>query len=82
MGCTGVGALRRHPQIRWRLGADAPDRMAATQSQIVSAALELLRPGGRLIYATCSLLGEENRCVVQRILARHADVQRIPVKAI
>ncbi len=63
--CSGTGTLRRHPEIRWRLKADDLPRLAAAQRRVVRAAVELLRPGGALLYATCSLEPEENGGVVE-----------------
>jgi 16S rRNA (cytosine967-C5)-methyltransferase len=80
--CTGVGALRRNPEARWRLDPASPMRMAATEIEIASRALALVRPGGRLIYATCSVLAAENREVVRRLLERHPDFSIMPVKEI
>ncbi len=80
--CTGVGALRRNPEARWRLDPESPARMAAAEIAIAERALALVRPGGRLIYATCSLLGAENRGVVDQLLKRHPELELVPVKEI
>jgi 16S rRNA (cytosine967-C5)-methyltransferase len=62
--CSGTGTLRRHPEIRWRLHAADLTALAVVQRRLASAAAELLRPGGVLLYATCSLEPEENAGVV------------------
>jgi len=67
--CSGTGTLARNPEIRWRLAAEDFTRLPMIQSQILSSALALLRPGGRLVYATCSLEPEENEKVVEGVLA-------------
>lgn len=61
--CTGLGTLRRHPELAWRHGPEAVEQHAALQSRILQAAARLVRPGGRLVYATCSVLEEENEAV-------------------
>jgi len=58
--CSGSGTLRRNPDLKWRSGAPEVVRLVATQRSIVAAAAELVRPGGCLVYATCSLLAAEN----------------------
>ncbi len=80
--CTGIGALRRNPEIRWRLDPDALTRMPALQGQLIDRAVSFLRPGGRLIYATCSLFRAENQDVVAAALARHPKLSLVPVKEI
>ena len=61
--CSGLGTLRRSPDLKWRVTADAVDAMQKQQMSILAAAARLLKPGGRLVYATCSLLQEENEAV-------------------
>jgi 16S rRNA (cytosine967-C5)-methyltransferase len=62
--CSGTGTLARNPEIKWRLRlADLP-RFAQLQREILRRALENLKPGGRLVYATCSLEREENEDIV------------------
>lgn len=77
--CTGIGALRRNPEARWRLRDDDIAGFAARQLAIVTAAKRLLAPGGRLIYATCSLLAAENSAVVAAIVAAHSDLTAVPL---
>ncbi|CAH1747681.1 SAM-dependent methyltransferase [Thauera humireducens] len=69
--CTGLGTLRRNPDLKWRQSPAAVDEMVAKQGAILAAAARLVRPGGRLVYATCSLLAEENDAVVDAFLAAH-----------
>ena len=68
--CSGLGALRRDPDVRWRRSADDLAAFAATQLEMLRRAAEVVRPGGRLIYATCSSEPEENEQVVARFLER------------
>jgi 16S rRNA (cytosine967-C5)-methyltransferase len=63
--CSGFGTLRRNPDLKWRHGPDAIGELAAKQRRILAAASRLLKPGGRLVYATCSILQEENDAVVE-----------------
>lgn len=67
--CTGTGTLARHPEIAWSLESSAPEELAALQGEILSAAAARVAPGGRLVYATCSVLAEEDERVVEAFLA-------------
>jgi 16S rRNA (cytosine967-C5)-methyltransferase len=58
--CSGTGTFRRHPELKWKLGSEAISEVAAHQRPMIDAALELLAPGGVLVYATCSVEPEEN----------------------
>jgi 16S rRNA (cytosine967-C5)-methyltransferase len=71
--CTGTGTLSRHPDARWRLGAESPAKLASLQSRILDGAGMIVRPGGRLVYATCALEPEENEQVVEKFLETHPD---------
>ena len=71
--CSGLGTLRRNPDLKWRQSPQAIDELATKQRAILSAAAALLKPGGRLVYATCSVLAQENREVVDQFLADHPD---------
>ena len=74
--CTATGTMRRHPDARWRLNATVFARMAERQERLLAAAAPLVRPGGLLIYATCSLEPEENEQVVESFLSRHPQFSR------
>lgn len=63
--CSGLGTLRRNPDLKWRQSARAVAELAARQAAIVRGAARLLKPGGRLVYATCSILPEENEAIAQ-----------------
>jgi len=78
--CSGTGTLRRNPDIKWR--SFDFTALVAQQSSILAAAATLLKPGGRLVYATCSLLREENESVVEGFLAAHPTYQQLPVQDI
>jgi 16S rRNA (cytosine967-C5)-methyltransferase len=75
--CSGFGTLRRNPDLKWRHGEGAIAELAAKQSRILKAAARLLKPGGRLVYATCSILSEENEAVADRFATEHADFMEL-----
>mgnify|MGYP001160540468 CR=1 FL=1 len=77
--CSGSGTWRRNPEARWRLSPDRLDELITLQSSILESAARLLRPGGRLIYATCSLLREENEQQIETFLSRHENFSLIPL---
>lgn len=69
--CSGLGTLRRNPDLKWRQTPESVAELVQKQNGILAAAAKLVKPGGRLVYATCSLLREENEGVVERFLAQH-----------
>jgi 16S rRNA (cytosine967-C5)-methyltransferase len=69
--CTGFGTLRRNPDLKWRHAESAVAELAKKQLTILANAATLVKPGGRLVYATCSVLPEENEDVVAAFLAAH-----------
>ena len=71
--CSGLGTLARHPDIRWRLGPNEVGRHAERQRALLEAAAPLVRAGGRLVYATCSVEPEENEGVLAPFLAAHPE---------
>jgi 16S rRNA (cytosine967-C5)-methyltransferase len=77
--CTGTGTWRRNPDAKWRLRPEDLTELAALQAEILSSAQRLVKPGGRLVYATCSLLREEDEMQVERFLASHADFALLPI---
>ena len=66
--CSGLGTLRRRPDARWRIDAEAPERLAGVQRAMVDAALELLKPGGTLTYSVCTLTAVEGAGVAAHLL--------------
>ncbi|MBI3897965.1 MAG: RsmB/NOP family class I SAM-dependent RNA methyltransferase [Gammaproteobacteria bacterium] len=74
--CSGIGTLRRNPDIKWRT-IDLP-ALIDTQKRILGAAASLLKPGGRLVYATCSLLADENEAVIGEFLGQHPQFSIVP----
>jgi 16S rRNA (cytosine967-C5)-methyltransferase len=71
--CTGLGTLRRNPDLKWRQSEQALGELRAKQASILAAAAGLVKRGGRLLYATCSILAEENERIVEAFLAAHPD---------
>jgi len=69
--CTGLGTLRRNPDLKWRQTPEDLAELTAKQASILAAAATLVKPGGRLVYATCSVLPEENDAIVDAFLARN-----------
>jgi 16S rRNA (cytosine967-C5)-methyltransferase len=74
--CSGTGTLARHPEIRWRLKFEQLAELHALQVKICSSAVRTLKPGGRLVYSTCSLEKEENEAVVAELLQAHPALRR------
>jgi 16S rRNA (cytosine967-C5)-methyltransferase len=70
--CSGLGTLRRNPDLKWRMSPQAIAELQLKQQAILGAAARLLKPGGRLVYATCSLLRAENEAVAEAFGERHA----------
>jgi len=77
--CTGIGTWRRNPDARLRLKESDLEELLAKQKVILDSASRLVRPGGRLVYATCSLLPEENEDQVRAFLSRHPDFRTKPL---
>ena len=67
--CSGLGTLRRNPDLKWRQTPQSIEELKRKQAAILSSAANLLKPGGRLVYATCSLLPEENQDIVKHFLS-------------
>jgi len=77
--CTGTGTWRRNPDAKWRLRPEDLAELTQLQAEILDSAARLAKPGGRVIYVTCSLLGEENEGQIERFLASHADFSLLPI---
>jgi len=77
--CTGTGTWRRNPDARLRLAPRDLSELAVKQAGILRRAAELVRKGGRLVYATCSLLLEENDMQIASFLAEHPEFRIVPV---
>ena len=71
--CSGLGTLRRNPDLKWRQTPESVAELTSKQASILNSAAALVKSGGRLVYATCSLLEEENEAVVSAFLAAHPE---------
>ena len=80
--CTGTGTLRRNPDLKWRLSPEELERINAIQKSVLASAAKLVKKGGRLVYATCSLLKRENQDVVEAFLAVNPGWRLVPVKEV
>jgi 16S rRNA (cytosine967-C5)-methyltransferase len=79
--CTATGAIRRHPDVPHLKSPDDVARLSAVQERLLGAAIDMLAPGGTLVYCTCSLEAQEGPLQVQRLFARGAAVKRWPITA-
>ena len=77
--CSGTGVIRRHPDIKWLRKADDIDKLVVLQQQILTNIWSLLKPGGTLLYATCSILPEENSEQISRFIEQNQDAQLIAI---
>jgi 16S rRNA (cytosine967-C5)-methyltransferase len=75
--CSGLGTLRRNPDLKWRQSPQSVDELALKQQAILASAARMLKPGGRLVYATCSLLRAENEGVAEQFGQAHPDFQAL-----
>jgi 16S rRNA (cytosine967-C5)-methyltransferase len=80
--CSGLGTLRRNPDLKWRQSPQAVQELSAKQAAILASAARLLKPGGRLVYATCSLLAVENEAVCDAFPAANAAFERLDAAAL
>jgi 16S rRNA (cytosine967-C5)-methyltransferase len=78
--CSGLGTLRRNPEARWRLSERELDAFPARQLELLATHAPRVAPGGRLIYATCSVLPSENDAVVEAFLGEHTDFAPVALK--
>ncbi|HUB97090.1 MAG TPA: RsmB/NOP family class I SAM-dependent RNA methyltransferase [Stellaceae bacterium] len=77
--CTGTGTWRRNPDAKWRLRPEDLEELTSLQAEILDSAHRLVRPGGRLIYVTCSYLAGENEAQIERFLAAHEAFSILPI---
>ena len=77
--CSGLGTLRRNPDLKWRQKPEGIAEVTAIQTAILESAARLLKPGGRLVYATCSMLPQENEEIAEAFSKAHPDFAVLPV---
>lgn len=75
--CSGLGTLRRNPDLKWRQSPHSVEELKIKQAAILAAAATLIKPGGRLVYATCSLLPEENQAIVADFMEKHPVFEQL-----
>ncbi|HEX5890833.1 MAG TPA: RsmB/NOP family class I SAM-dependent RNA methyltransferase, partial [Pyrinomonadaceae bacterium] len=75
--CSGTGTLRRNPEIRWRMSEADIAELAAQQKLFLQQAARVLKPGGQLVYSTCSVERDENEDVIEAFLETHTHFQQI-----
>lgn len=80
--CTGLGTLRRNPDLKWRQSPQAVEEMAVKQAAILQSASRLIKSGGRLVYATCSVLPQENETIAAAFSAANPDFEPLVVGAV
>ena len=80
--CSGLGTLRRNPDLKWRQNENSVAELSVKQAAILDAAAKLARPGGRVVYATCSLLAAENDAIIEAFLARHPEFSLTPASSV
>lgn len=80
--CSGLGTLRRNPDLKWRQKPQDVLELSVKQTNILARAAKLLKPGGRLVYATCSLLQDENEVIAESFLKAHPDFVLVPAAPI
>ena len=80
--CSGLGTLRRNPDVKWRQTPEGVAELNVKQASILASASRMVKPGGRLVYATCSILDEENEDIVNAFLAEHADFTLVPASKV
>ncbi len=77
--CSGLGTLRRNPDVKWRQSPQSLIELNEKQASILAGAARLVKTGGRLVYATCSILDEENEAIVEQFIAAHEDFVLVPM---
>jgi 16S rRNA (cytosine967-C5)-methyltransferase len=80
--CSGLGTLRRNPDVKWRVRPESITELTVKQLSILNGAARLVKAGGRLVYATCSILDEENEGIVAQFLAANDAFSLVPMKEV
>ncbi|WFO75367.1 RsmB/NOP family class I SAM-dependent RNA methyltransferase [Desulfurococcaceae archaeon MEX13E-LK6-19] len=77
--CTSDGTIMKNPDLRWRIRPEGVEEFSRLQYELLEAGWKLLKPGGRLLYCTCSLLREENENIIEKFLNEHKDAKLVPL---
>lgn len=80
--CSGLGTLRRNPDLKFRQSPETVASLTQTQASLIRTGAKLAKPGGRLVYATCSLLPAENQAIVEGFLGEHPEFKRLPANEV
>ena len=80
--CSGIGVLKRNPDSKWKLNADFLDRIRKTQAEILDQYASMVKDGGKMVYATCSILPSENEKQVEAFLEKHQDFKLVKDKKV
>jgi 16S rRNA (cytosine967-C5)-methyltransferase len=80
--CSGLGTLRRNPDLKWRQSPQDVAELVLKQQAILASAARLVKPGGRLVYATCSLLPQENEAIAAAFGDAHPDFEALAAAAL
>lgn len=80
--CSGLGTLRRNPDLKWRQAEEDVAELNVKQTNILARAAKLCKAGGRVVYATCSLLREENEAIAEAFLQAHQDFKLVPANEV
>ncbi|MCX5837539.1 MAG: 16S rRNA (cytosine(967)-C(5))-methyltransferase RsmB [Deltaproteobacteria bacterium] len=80
--CSGLGTLRRNPEIRWRIAPAELEKSMSLQKRLLGKAADCVKPGGQLVYCVCTVTPEENESVVAEILAARPEFKRVPPEGI
>lgn len=75
--CSGIGVLKRNPDSKWKLQPEFVENIIKTQAEILDSYSQLVKKGGKMVYATCSILPSENELQVEKFLEKHTDFKLI-----
>ena len=79
--CTASGTIMKNPELRWRLRPEGISEIAQQQYKLLKTAIKLTKPGGKILYCTCSLFPEENEELISKILKEHRELKLVPIKS-
>jgi len=77
--CTSDGTIAKNPELRWRIHEEKIAEYAKLQYELLETAIKLVKPGGKILYCTCSMFKEENEDLIENLLKKHPEVKLIPL---